>query len=113
MSLRTDKRGIDMKERITIRKKGQITLPKDFMEKFHLAEGDSLELEVTEDGEVEITPMMQIPASQRWFWTDEWQKGEKEANEDIKAGNVKSFDDVDSAIKWLDSDDAESWSNED
>lgn len=113
MSLKASERGSDMKERITIRKKGQITLPKAFMEKFHLGEGDSLELAVTEDGDVEITPMMQVPASQRWFWTEEWQKGEREADADIKAGNVKSFDAIDDAIQWLNSDDAESWSNED
>lgn len=113
MCLKADKRGVDMKERITIRKKGQITLPKDFMERFQLDEGDSLELEVTENGDVEITPMMQIPANQRWFWTDEWQKGEKEADKDIQEGRVKSFDDAESAIQWLDSDEAESWSRED
>ena len=29
-----------------------------------------------------------IPRDQLWFWTKEWQKREKEAEEDIKAGRV-------------------------
>lgn len=35
--------------------------------------------------------MIQIPKDQAWFWTKEWQEGEKEAEEDIKAGRVKKF----------------------
>jgi len=29
-----------------------------------------------------------IPRDQLWFWTKEWQKREKEAEEDIKAGRI-------------------------
>mgnify|MGYP000952899959 FL=1 len=31
-----------------------------------------------------------IEQDQSWFWADEWQAGEKEADEDIKAGRVTS-----------------------
>ena len=34
-------------------------------------------------------------------WTKEWQAAEKEADEDIKAGRVKSFDSVEELIKDL------------
>ncbi len=30
-------------------------------------------------------------ASQAYFWTDEWQRGESEAKEDIRRGRVKRF----------------------
>lgn len=33
-----------------------------------------------------LRPMLPIPASQAWFWTEEWQAGEREADADIKAG---------------------------
>jgi len=36
------------------------------------------------------------------FWTRRWQEGEWEADEDIKAGRVKTFDSVDELIKDLD-----------
>lgn len=105
MSVKNAERRVNMKERLTIRKRGQITLPKSFIEKFGLQEGDSLELEVNENGEVVIVPMVQVPASQKWFWTEEWQQGEREAEEDIQSGNVKRFDDVHDLIAELESDD--------
>lgn len=38
---------------------------------------------------------------QSWYWTPEWQAAEKEADEDITAGRVHRFDDVEDAIKFL------------
>lgn len=79
-----------MKERLTIRKRGQITLPKSIMERFNLSEGDTLDLEINEHGEIVLIPMIQIPASQRWFWTEEWQLGGREADEDIQAERMEN-----------------------
>ncbi|MEK7850302.1 MAG: hypothetical protein AAB275_00330 [Deltaproteobacteria bacterium] len=39
--------------------------------------------------------------SQVYFWTKEWQAAEREADEDISAGRVKSFDSVEELIKDL------------
>ena len=36
----------------------------------------------------DLTPPAKIPAEDGWFWSEEWQKGEREVNEDIKAGRV-------------------------
>jgi hypothetical protein len=38
---------------------------------------------------------------QSWYWTPEWQKAEKEADEDIAAGRVHTFDNIDDAISFL------------
>lgn len=38
---------------------------------------------------------------QAWFWTPEWQAGEREADADIKAGNVKEFSTVKEFIEEL------------
>ena len=97
-------RGIDMKEHLIIRKRGQVTLSKSFLEKFNLEEGDILELEVNKKGEITVTPMVNVPSSQKWFWTEEWQKGEEEADRDIRTGRVKSFNNVEDLIDDLDSD---------
>jgi len=105
MSVKDIERRINMKERLTIRKRGQVTLPKSFIERFGLEEGDSLELEVNNKGEVIVVPMVQVPASQKWFWDNEWQQGEQEAEEDIKAGRVRKFDHVNDLIADLESDD--------
>jgi hypothetical protein len=44
---------------------------------------------------------MVIDKSQAYFWTEEWQKGEKEAEEAKKKGKFKEFDKAAEAIKWL------------
>ncbi|OAT87036.1 hypothetical protein [Desulfotomaculum copahuensis] len=36
---------------------------------------------------------------QSWFWTPEWQAAEKEADDDIAAGRVYRYDNVDDLIR--------------
>jgi antitoxin MazE len=43
-----------------------------------------------------------VPKDQRWFWTEAWQKGEREADENIRKGRVKSYDSVEDFIKAMD-----------
>lgn len=38
---------------------------------------------------------------QSWYWTPQWQAAEKEADEDIAAGRVQRYNNVDDAIKFL------------
>lgn len=83
-----------MKERLTIRKRGQVTLPKALIDRYGLEEGDTLEL-IEEGGELKVVPMVQVPAAQKWFWTEEWQEGEREAEQEIKAGDVATFNNLD------------------
>lgn len=113
MSVKISERRDNMKERLMIRKRGQVTLPKSILERFNLEEGDILELTTDESGQITITPMIQVPVSQKWFWTEEWQKEEREADENIKTGHVKSFTNIDDALNWLDSDEAKQWAEED
>ena len=42
-----------------------------------------------------------IPAEQSWFWTERWQRMEREAQEDIEAGRVTRYSDVEAAIEAL------------
>jgi len=67
--------------------KHQITIPKDIFETLNLEVGDFLEARIKNDTVV-LAPKKLIPKDQAWFWTEEWQKGEKEADEDIKAGRL-------------------------
>lgn len=88
---------------LTVRKNAQITLPAGIRKKAHIEEGDILEAEVRGD-EIVLTPKKLIDKSQAWFWTEEWQKGEREADADIAAGRVKEFDNVEDLIKDLNRD---------
>lgn len=42
-----------------------------------------------------------VPAGQEWFWSDEWQEGERGVNEDLAAGRFTVFETVDEAARWL------------
>jgi hypothetical protein len=46
-------------------------------------------------------PQEPTDESQAYFWTPEWQAGEQEAEEDIAAGRVYEFDNVDDLIASL------------
>jgi hypothetical protein len=36
----------------------------------------------------DLTPPKDIPEDQAWFWSEDWQVGERAVNEDIKAGRI-------------------------
>jgi hypothetical protein len=38
---------------------------------------------------------------QAWFWTTEWQAGERQADEDLSSGNYEDFDNMDDFIASL------------
>lgn len=41
-----------------------------------------------------MRPTKLIDADQAWFWAKAWQRGEREASEDIAAGRVRRSDDA-------------------
>lgn len=69
------------------RDKGQLTLPPDVRSALGVAEGDIVEFEV-QDGVVTLHGWKMIPAEQARFWTESWQRGQREASEDIAAGRT-------------------------
>lgn len=71
----------------TIRGKGQITVPREVREAAHLAEGDLVEFELTDEG-ILLRPKKLIDSTQAWFWTRTWQEGEAAASADIEAGRT-------------------------
>jgi AbrB family looped-hinge helix DNA binding protein len=85
-----------------IRSNGQITLPTAIRREANLKEGDILEVAVDKDGSVRLIPKVAIDRSQAYFWTKRWQEGEREADEDIRAGRVKEFKTMEEAVEYLD-----------
>ena len=79
---------------------GQITLPASVRKELNIEEGDIVEIRVESEMAV-LTPKKLVDRSQTYFWTKEWQEAEKEADEDIKAGRVESFDSVEELLKDL------------
>lgn len=79
---------------------GQVTLPASVRRKLGIEEGDIVEV-VVEDDKAVLLPKKIVDKSQSYFWTKEWQEAEKEASEDIKAGRVKTFNNIDELMKDL------------
>lgn len=73
-----------------LRRKGQLTLPSHVREALHIGEGDVVDFTVTDDG-VLMRGLKTIPADQAWFWSDEWQAGEREASEQLERGEGTRF----------------------
>jgi antitoxin PrlF len=81
---------IRVMSRTTVRAKGQITLPEDVRRAAHLEEGDLLDAEITTEG-ILLRPQKLIDVTQAWFWTTDWQAGERDANADLAAARVSSY----------------------
>jgi antitoxin PrlF len=86
--------------RTTLRAKGQLTLPEDIRRAARLEEGDLLEAEITSEG-ILLRPQKLIDATQAWFWTPEWQEGEREADADLAGGNTEFFESGEDLIEAL------------
>jgi AbrB family looped-hinge helix DNA binding protein len=89
-----------MSELVQVRKKAQVTLPQSVRRELNIEEGDFLDVKV-KDGEIVLRVKKLIDKDQAWFWTKRWQEGEKQAAEDIKAGRMHTFENMEEAIAHL------------
>lgn len=81
--------------RAQLRRHSQLTVPADVRKALHIEEGDEVEFRLTESGAVVLRGMTVVPADQRWFWTDDWQAGEREASEQLAHNEGSFYADVD------------------
>lgn len=82
--------------------KSQVTIPKEIAKEINLKAGDHIVFEVMNGG-IFIKPVVMVPKDQSWFFTKEWQKAEREADEDLKTGRYTEAKTVDEALAHLDS----------
>ncbi len=82
---------------IKVTRNGQITIPAAIRKALSIKEGDHIEVSVADD-RVILIPKQLVDKSQAYFWTEEWQAAEREANEDIGAGRVAVFESVDELL---------------
>jgi antitoxin MazE len=72
---------------VKIGPKHQITIPKQVFSSLNLEVGDFLDTRV-QDNTIVLIPKKLVAKDQEWFWTREWQEGEKEADEAIANGEI-------------------------
>ncbi len=71
---------------VKMTRRGTITLPKDVRK--GMDEEALFDVVRREDGVIELRPRITIDASQAWFWTERWQRMEREADEAIARSEV-------------------------
>ena len=82
--------------------RGVIALPADVRRRLHLdMPGAQVEVTEREDGVLELRPSLPVPADQRWFWTERWQRREREVDEHVVAGQVAVHQDGDALLVHL------------
>ena len=77
---------------VTVGDRGRLIIPSSIREKAHIDEGTVVDVSVKDDGTVVLTPQLMIDRSQAWFWTQEWQKGERKASQEIDGGDTEVFE---------------------
>lgn len=88
---------------LSLQTRGVLSLPSDLRRRHHLdVPGAQVEVCEREDGVIELRPYLPHPADQEWFWTERWQRMEREADEDIAAGRVARFDNTEDFLASLD-----------
>jgi len=79
---------------------GQITIPASVRKELGVEEGDLVEIEIVDEKAV-LMPKKLVDKNQAYFWTKRWQEGEREADEDIRAGRVRTFNSVEELVEDL------------
>ena len=85
-----------------LRQKGQITVPPEIRELLGAGEGDDLLFSTDEQSRVIVSRAQIIDPDQTWFWSDRWQRMEREAQSDLDAGRVSEFANLEDALFALD-----------
>ena len=85
---------------VKVQKNKNITLPMWLIRLFHVGTGDFIRIEKTKSG-VLLKPAKLVDPSQAYFWTKEWQEGEREVEEQIRKGRVRKAKSVDDLIRDL------------
>lgn len=87
---------------IGMQARGVFALPAQLRKRYRLDEpGAQLEVIERDDGVLELRPHAAVPADQAWFWTPEWQVGEREASADVSEGRTERFDSDDDLLDAL------------
>ena len=71
----------------------QVTIPASVREALHIRVGALVDF-VIQNGKVILMPKTLVDEDQSWFWTKEWQQGEREVELSKKKGESLSFKSV-------------------
>lgn len=86
-------------EILKVRPNGTITIPAKWRKILGISGSSYIQAEMDETRkQIRLEKVRLISDDQAWFWTQEWQQMEKEADEDIKKGKIKTFKSIEDLI---------------
>lgn len=75
-----------MADFVSIQARGTISIPTAIRRRYGLDEpGAQVEI-IDADGQIILRPTVAVDASQAWFWREDWQAGEREAEQQRVSG---------------------------
>lgn len=86
---------------VRVLRNGIIQIPNEIREEVGIEEGDYIDMEINGKDTITIHTKELVAEDDSWYWSEEWQQMEQEADEDIKEGRVKSFLNVEDLIREL------------
>jgi antitoxin MazE len=88
---------------VGLQSRGLIALPSELRRRMHLDEpGAQVEILERDDGVLELRAALPVPANQAWFWTEQWQRREREVDEHVASGEVTVHESTDEFLSHLD-----------
>jgi len=88
---------------VAVQSRGVVALPAEIRRRLRLDEpGAQVEITERDDGVLELRPSLPVPVDQRWFWTEDRQRREREVNAHVAAGEVVVHPDGDALLRHLD-----------
>lgn len=73
-----------------LNERGQLTIPAGLRKALHCEPGDYVEV-ILEGDALKVIPKAVIDKDQAWFWTKEWQEGEREAEKALRGGKMSGI----------------------
>lgn len=80
---------------VTVQRRGTLTLPAELRQRLGIERGMQVELTERPDGVIELRPVISVPADQAWFWSERWQRMEREVDTHVERGEVRRSDGID------------------
>lgn len=88
---------------VGLQSRGLIALPSELRRRMHLDEpGAQVEILERDDGVIELRAALPVPANQAWFWTEQWQRREREVDEHVARDEVSMHESTNEFLTHLD-----------
>ena len=88
---------------IAVQSRGLIAIPTSIRRQLGLDQPGAQVEVIERGGETVLRPHVAVPSDQAWFWSERWQRREREADEAIGAGRVTGVEGVEEMLAELES----------